>query len=361
MKEIYMRNKGLLLATTPLTSDGLTKIELDVIEYNKDIISFDIACGAELKSNYQTLLNAYNVKFYKLPNKKNVFSYMLAIWKLVNKNKYDFVYIHGNSAMMLLEAMPSKVAGVRVITHCHNTKSNYPIVHRLVKPLFNKVVDDKIGCSVLASQWAYSGRNIRCIVNGVDIERFKYNEENRKDYRKKLGWEKKQIIGHIGRFSYQKNHKRLVDIFDVYCRAFPDARLLLIGDGDLRDVIQKQIEDYGLTDKVKIIQHTDTPEKYMSAMDIFVMPSWFEGFGLVALEAQANGVPTLLDTLFSPETFATDCCNAIALDETNDVWVNEINRCMKKGRLDCTEQLITKGFEQSVMMKKIQEVLLNGL
>lgn len=350
--------KGLLLATTPLSHDGLTGIELDILAYNKEMIEFDLACGFEITDEFKAKLDDLGVKTHSLPNKKLTIKYMHEIWKLAKQEKYDFVYIHGNSSMMLIEAMPSKIAGAKIITHCHNTKSNYPLINKMFKPVFNLCVDKKIGCSMLASEWAYSGKNVITIKNGVNIEKFQFDNVARNSVRKYLGWESNTIIGHIGRFIDQKNHERLLEIFEYMYRRNSNYRLLLIGDGELRSNIEGKISDKKLDNIVKIVEYTDTPEQFMSAMDIMVIPSLFEGLCLVAIEAQANGLPVLIDTYFSEETSATDICERIDLSEKNDVWAMKIESMLTKGRRNVTRQLIQKQFDKETMMKSIHNILL---
>ena len=354
-----MMKRILLIASRPLAHDGLTKIEMDVIRAFRNLILFEVACGWGFENTYGEELKSYNVSCHKLPDKKRTFSYMLAINKLVKKKKYDAVYIHGNSAMMFLEAIPSKIAGTEVITHCHNTGSEYPLVHYLMKPVFNIFVDKKIGCSSLASRWAYCGRGIITIPNGIDIEKFKYDETIRESIRTDLGWSDKKIVGHIGRFSRQKNHSKLIGIFDEMHKMDDAVRLLLIGDGELNDIIKREISDRKLDDFVFILKYTDVTQNYMQAMDLMIVPSLFEGLCLVAVEAQANGIPVLIDTFFSPETSVTEQAKSIDLALSDAEWAKEGLDMMKKGRQNVTQQLRNKRMDQSNMMESILRVLIS--
>lgn len=349
----------LLLASRPLANDGITKIEMDVIDFNKDIIAFDVACSFGFDNSYGEKLKQEGVKCYKLSPKKNVFSYMNSIKKLVRAQRYDAVYIHGNSAMMFFDSLPAKMAGTKVITHCHNTKSDYPIVHYILKPFFNLTVDKKIGCSSLSSQWAYCGKNIKTIINGVNIDTFRFNEAVRKNIRTELGWANKKIVGHIGRFNYQKNHKKLIRIFKRIHELDDSCRLLLIGSGELKEQIEKQIVDLQLKNVVKIIDHTNAPQDYMQAMDIMIMPSRFEGLCLVTIEAQANGMPVLIDELFTPESVATEQAKVMDLEKPDDTWATMALKMMNKGRKNVAKQLKEKKMDYFDMMSGIQEILLN--
>lgn len=353
------KKKILVIASTPLKDDGLTKIEMDVIRYNKSIIDFEVACGFGFDNKYGEELKNKGIKCIALPKKKDVFRYMQSIKKVVSKGKYDSVYIHGNSAMMFLEAIPSKIGGSRVITHCHNTKSKYPLVHYLMKPIFNISVDVKVACSSFAAKWAYFGKRIKIIVNGVRVDQFRFNPKIRSHVRREFNWEDKKIIGHIGRFTYQKNHLRLLEIFNTMYLKDDDCRLLLIGDGELSSEIKQKILELNLNSVVKIISHTDKPQDYMQAMDVMIIPSLFEGLCLVAVEAQASGLPVLIDTRFSPETTASKLAISLNLSQTNDEWANVALVMIKNGRYDVCEEIINKRMDWKDMMIQIQEVLVD--
>lgn len=353
------KKKILMVATTPLNNDGITKIELDIIDYCHECITFELACGYDLSDKYIQKLRKLNVIFHRLSNKKKTLSYIWSLYRLVKHGKYNVVYIHGNSALMFLEAISSKFGGAKIVTHCHNTKTNYPIVHHIIKPFFNALVNLKIGCSVYAAKWAYMGKKIRVIPNGVDLMRFRYKEEKRNEIRKTLGWQDKKIVGHIGRMNKQKNHKKLLSIFNKMYNLDDSVRLLIIGDGELREDIIEQINARGLSEFIKIINSTDRPQDYMQAMDIMVLPSLFEGFCLVAVEAQANSLPVLIDNFFPPEASVSDLAFRIDLTESDDVWAKKAIEIMKLGRHDATAQVINNKAEYHVMLDKIMEALLS--
>ena len=348
----------LLLASTPLANDGLTKIEMDIINYNKDTIDFDVACSFGFNNIYGEKIKRAGINCFMLSPKKNTISYINSIRNLVITQRYDTVYIHGNSAMMFFEAFPAKLGRAQVVTHCHNTKSDYPIVHYLLKPFFNLLVDKKIGCSLFASKWAYCGKNIITIANGVDIERFRFDEGVRKDIKRQLGWCNNKIVGHIGRFNYQKNHEKLINVFNKMYEQDNSCRLLLIGSGELQNQIVEQIEALHLENMVKIINYTDVPQNYMQAMDIMIMPSRYEGLCLVAIEAQENGLPVLIDSNFTPETLVTEQAEAIELDDSDNDWAIKALALINNGRKDVANQIRDRKMSYTEMMDSIQNILL---
>src|SRR5699024_12413484 len=129
--------------------------------------------------------------------------------------------------------------------------------------------------------------------NGIDLEKFKYNEQVRKEYRKKLRLENKFVIGHIGRFNMQKNHHFLLQVFNELQKKRSNSILLLIGDGELKEDIIREVEQMGLKDKVRFLGvRKDTRELYQ-AMDIFLLPSFFEGFPVLAVESLDEELPII--------------------------------------------------------------------
>lgn len=351
--------KILIIACSPLSHDGLTKIEMDIIRFNHDI-TFELACGYEFNDDYRKELNHQHVKMHVLPEKRNVFQYMNAIKKLVKKENYDGVYIHGNSAMMIMEVFPSKIAGSkRIITHCHHTMSDYIWMHYLAKPFFNCMVDVKIACSSYAAKWAYCGKRIYTIINGVDVKKFRFNEEDRNSIRKELGWSENFIVGHVGRLNKLKNHKFLIRIFKFIVNESKNARLLLIGDGELKKEIEQYIQELKLTNVVCIISHTDFVQTYMSAMDIMIMPSKHEGLCLVALEAQVNGLPLILSDNCAPETVVVPETSVLSLNTEPKLWAEKALAMKQLGHKDNYHLLKRTNVNELIMMKKIRKILIN--
>lgn len=350
--------KILVISAGPLKSDGMTKLELDIIEYNKDFFEFTLCSGFDADPYYVNKLNEIGVKLVRLSDKSKAVSYMLDIFRLVRKDGFSTVYIHGNSSMMIFEALPSKLAGAKVITHCHNTKSNYPMLHSILKPVFNIFVDVKIGCSHLATEFAYMGRRQITIPNGIDINKFAFDEAVREKIRNQLGLNDKKIIGHIGRFSLQKNHKKLIGIFDEMHKLDENVRLMLVGEGELLEDIRNDIHSRNLDEYVIIQNFTDRPQDYMQAFDLMIMPSLYEGLSLVALEAQANGLPLLVNTFFAPETFASSQIRAINLSLSDKEWALRASKMIKKGRKNADAQSTLRKMDQELMMRKIQRILM---
>lgn len=353
------KKKILMLCSRPLDHDGLTKIEMDVYRKFKDQAHFEFACAFGFDNIYGDELKRDHVPLHILPPKKKVFSYMKGIEKLVKQEKYDVVYIHGNSAMMAFDSIPAKKAGAKVITHCHNTKSKYPIVHYLMKKSFNDSVDVKIAVSEYAAKWAYSGDRIVIIPNGIDIEKNKYNQSEAQKIREELQVEDSVLVGHVGRFVEQKNHKKIISAFSQYHKFKPTSKLLLIGQGEKQEEIKELVKQNELSDSVIFIDFTDHVQDYLSAMDIMLMPSLYEGLCLVALEAQANGLPLVISETFTPETIVCkEHVKVVNLKDKDQIWAKAIAESVQNGHYQPTAQE-SKTLDWNEMMEQIGTYLLN--
>ena len=347
----------LILATTPFLNDGLTKVMMDIYRYNRNNVQMDFATSFFVESKYRAEIEKNGDAVYKLNPKKNVLSYMYSIWKLIREKNFDVIYIHGNSAMMLIEALPCKLGGAkRIIAHCHNTRTKHPIFHYIFKPIFNIITDEKIGCSDLAARWAFWGK-YQVVMNGIDTSRLYYNQNVRNNVRNELGWQNQFIIGHVGRFNYQKNHKFLIDIFNEIIKIKPNARLLLIGEGELKEDICEIVKRLDLAQYVNFFGTTEHIERYYQAMDVFLLPSLFEGLPLVALEAQCSGLPTLLADSISSETIIIPTTFMMSLSDLAEEWARKICQLDCANRCDYVSIFKERQLDFESMMNKISMIL----
>lgn len=353
--------KILLISSSPIKNDGLTRIEQQIVSYNKDM-HFDIAAIAEdqeMCADFEKM----GCDIIQLPSKSNPFKYMKAIQKAFLSGAYDAAYIHGNSALMYFEAKPVYALHreVPIIAHCHNSSTEHPLFHKLLKHSFNKCLNVKIGVSEKAAEWAFDKENRIVIPNGIRLEKYRSDSQARNKIRTESGWNDNKIIGHIGRFTEQKNQIFLIDIFHKVLQTDASYRLLLIGKGESEGKYLDRIREYGLEDKVKIIPSTEDVPAYLNAMDVMVLPSLFEGFCIVALEAQANGLPLITSDTLPDEAFVTSDPARLSLDAGYETWVKTILEYSGHSHADHVDQLKGTAADYETMMSSIRSVLLEQL
>lgn len=233
------------------------------------------------------------------------------IKRLQKDERFNIVYINSFSfiSLAILLAATKRCGIPRRIAHAHNTKIPGSAVKELVRGFAKKIIvnnaTDLLACSRPAAEDLFgkeAGQRATILKNGIDTRRFAFSASVREECRKELGFAGTDyVIGHIGRFEEQKNHRFLIDIFSEVSKVCPEARLLLLGEGTLQEKIRQKVDQYGLEDKVFFAGVTEWTERYYCAMDVFVLPSLYEGLGIVNMEAQASGLSCVVSNVVPRE------------------------------------------------------------
>lgn len=205
-------------------------------------------------------------------------------------------------------------------------------------------------------------KNFTVIHNAINSENYKFDAVKREKIRCKLNLKNKFVVGHVGRFSYPKNHKFLINIFYEVQKIEPDSILMLVGDSVNDDKLlveaKEQVKILNIENKVLFLGMRNDVSDLMQAMDCFVFPSHFEGFGIVAVEAQAAGLKCYLSDVIAKEVRITDLVNFISLQESPKAWADKILKNRNYKREDMTEKIKTAGYEIKTEIKKIENFYL---
>jgi glycosyltransferase involved in cell wall biosynthesis len=170
--------------------------------------------------------------------------------------------------------------------------------------------------------------------------------------------EGKYVVGHVGRFNYQKNHSYLIDIFKELCKLNSAAILLLVGTGELENVIKEKVRALKLEEQVIFVGAVDNVNDYMQAMDCFVFPSKFEGLGMVAIEAQAMSLPCFLSDVIPKEVAITNLVHFISLNKSHSRWGEVIMNQRLKKRMDMSAAIKAAGYDITDVATKIRDMYL---
>lgn len=305
---------------------------------------------------------------YSFGEKNNVV-FKRCVTDFLRKNQYSTVHFHSGSTYALMEG--SKIAhhmGVKnIIVHSHcggfvNLK--YKIIKTTSIPYLMRYPTEYFACSHLAAEWKFPSKIIKenkykVIKNAVDVDKFFYNPTVREEYREKFGLTDKMVVGHIGRFEIQKNHRFLVEIFEKIHEKVPESVLVLIGAGDLRADIEHQVQTLGLQNCVKFLGiRKDIPE-LLNMMDLFVMPSFFEGLPVVGVEAQATGLPMYMSNAIAKELPVDRLSFYLDIGKDSNFWAEEILKCQKGFvRKDEKQEIIQQGYEIRTAAKKLEDYYL---
>ena len=233
-------------------------------------------------------------------------------------------------------------------------------IMNLFKKLIPIVSDYNLACSDLAAQFMFppqilKEKNFTVIKNAIDVEKYRFSEEVRLEYRKKLKMENKLIIGHIGRFMPQKNHKFLIDIFAEIYKKRSDAVLVLIGNGELLDEIKEYVEKKQLKNAVCFYGTTNEVPQILQAFDCFLLPSFYEGLPVVGVEVQASGLPFVLTDTITKEVDFSDLVNYLSLEDEPEKWADCVIKCseLKRNRSKYPDIVKEAGFDISEETKKL--------
>ena len=281
--------------------------------------------------------------------KKHPVKYCIELFKLIRKEKYDAIQIHATDAQDGLPAVVARLAGAKkVCLFSHNTSGQSMWRQKVMRVLFMWAVTEPQACSELAAQWMFGKHtgNAKVIPLPIDCELSAYDESVRLQERSK--WKIKadeKVIGHIGRFQTQKNHTFLLDIFAEVLKLDQTYKLVLVGDGILRAEIDEKIDKLGLQNHVIQVGQISGASKLMSMFDLFLLPSLYEGFPTVLLEAQANGLPCVASSTITPTIAQTDLIRFLDLELPPEEWANCIVSLHERKNMAMYNQIIAEKYD----------------
>lgn len=275
-------------------------------------------------------------------------------------SQYDIVYCHANHASMVMYTMPLWFSKkTKIVFHSHGSEANRKYLHQLFRVLVNWRCDLKIACSEKAAEWMYgNAKDVQVVYNGIDIMKFKYNSDMREKIRMHYQIEDAYVIGYFCRFSEEKNHLFLIDVFREIVKINQNAVLLLIGNGQCKDKILEKLDEYHLSNKAIVLSHQKQIQNFYSASDIFIFPSKFEGFPLVCIEAQASGLPILMSDNITQSVACTSLAVYRSLKKTAKEWAEcAYNMGINEDREKAWLLVKQAGFDKKVVAEKIISLL----
>ena len=347
----------LQLVSSPNPSSGVRTVVTNWHNHmDTSKVQFDyLYVGDEIVN--QDDITRLGAKFYVLPNPyKHPVQFLRESYRFFKTHRYKTIHSHFTNLNLFFFPL-AKMFGVKnIIQHSHLNKwsenklsglRNYLMLHA-VWPL----ITHKMACSQEAGK-VYFGKNFTVVNNGINVEKFTFQPDVRTIKRKELGVENNFVIGHIGRLSVQKNHIFLLDIFEQIIKKEPSAKLVLVGNGPLEKQIKTLVTTKNLQNNVLFLGvRKDVAELYQ-AFDCFVFPSLYEGLGIVAVEAQAAGLPCVLADTVPPEAFI---CNYKKLPlGSADQWAQATLAWNKNyKRTDTSAFIKTAGFEIKEIARQMQ-------
>lgn len=340
-------------------------------------IQFDFLTHYGKESDYNEEIRSLGGKIYEMPaikttkkaNYHKVFHYIYALNKFF-KNHPEFKVVHGHMTNTASIYMPiAKRHGVTTcIAHSHLTRAtkgiNGKVTDILQLPL-KKIATDYFSCSKMAAEWMFSesiinSGNVKVLNNAIDTSQYDYDIQKRSSYRKEMNLEGKFVVGHVGRFFHQKNHDFLIEIFYEILKKNKEAVLLLIGEGKLKKEMEKKVEYLGIKNNVKFLGLRNDIPNLMQVLDVFVMPSHFEGLPLVGIESQSAGLKCFMSEGITRETDVTGNVEFLPLSMGAERWAAEIVKYAKGyDRRSTKQDIINAGYDIKATSNWMQNFYLN--
>ena len=345
-------------------------VEAVIMNYYRHIdkskVQFDFVVHKNPLQSFADEAKSMGAKVYEVtPYTQNIIKFTYEIYRIIKEGNYKIVHSNMNS-LSGFPLLAAYFAGANVrILHNHTTDTKEEgfrtTIKRMLRPFAKVFANQCWACSKLAGVWMYGkgavkNNKVTIINNAIDLDKFAFNQEKRDELRKELGLEGKFVIGHVGRFMKQKNHEFLIDIFAEVVKQKENAVLLLVGEGQLMGLIKNKVNDLNLTDKVIFLGvRSDVADLY-NVMDVFVFPSFYEGLGMVAVEAQVNGLPVIASTEVPEEAKVNENIIFVDLGIVSEVWADKTLAISDEMRERNNKSVITSGFDIRVESKKLESL-----
>lgn len=354
----------ILQATVSNDKGGLTGYICQNYRYmDKKKVQFDFLTY-ETELDFRAEFEKMGARFFVVPKPSHFLAYYQALKQICSQNQYKAIHFNISYANFI-PLLAARLAGFsKIICHSHSTEIDdkralvrgiKKCIHYIGRALMPVLADEYLTCSDLAGQWMYpeslrKGSHYHIAKNAIDLEKYRFNPELRNKMRKALGiGEHTFCIGHVGRFSYQKNHEFLIQVFAELHQQLPDSYLLLIGghmNGDAYyENARALVKKLHLEECVQFLGvRKDVPD-LMQAMDCFVLPSRFEGLGIVGIEAQASGLPCIVSDRVPRELDVCGNVQFLSIDSGTSNWVQSLLLQSCERKCCTTDGLSEKGYE----------------
>lgn len=350
---------------------GYGGIESMVMNYyrniNKDKVQMDFVFFGEGEGLYDEELLNNGSRLFHLPIKsKHYFKSQKAMKTLLLNEKYDVVHANLNAAGILAAMKMAKKCAVPMrVAHAHST--NHGTISKIRwfwndyarKNIF-KYTTHNFACSDIAGEWYFGKQNFTIVPNAIKTERFLFNQKIRERVRNENQCDDNLIIGHVGNLGYPKNQRFLLKVFAHLVAREGNAQLWLVGEGEDREELEQFARTLNISSKVRILGKRDDVHLLMQAMDVFVLPSFFEGFPVVVVEAVAADLPCVISDSITKMTLLSDKVRMVSLEDSIDKWVSEIEEVSSEERKNSLELITEKGFNIAVEAKKLEHFYCTG-
>ena len=274
---------------------------------DREKYQFDFVVHLQKENDYKEQIEKLGGRIYEVPRlTKDPIGSLSKLYRIIRENKYPIVIRHTANALIAPQLLVAKLAGAKTICHSHNETDPQTSLHKVGKILMKLVADRRLACSPNAGKWMFDQQKFEVIHNAINVDKFCYEKEKADRIYKEFQLEGKHVYGHIANFIESKNHMFLIDVFKEIAERDEKAIFFCLGEGDLRAKIEDKIRQLKLEDRVILTGIRHDAQDFMSAMDVLIFPSFFEGLPLTLIEAQIAGLPSLISDTITKEVEVTE-------------------------------------------------------
>ena len=339
---------------------------------DREKVQFDFMVHRDKDAYFDDEIRNLGGRIYKCSpfNPFKHFKYMSDINKVLKEHpEYNIIHAHSELNMWPLKSAKKYNIPIR-ISHSHSTREIKDLKWLFMeyeKIFLKQQCTDLFACSIDAARWLYGEKavkqnKIKYIKNGIKVDDFEFHIDIRNRIRKELNLENNFVIGHVGRFMKEKNHKFMLDILKEIKKIKSNSVLIFVGNGELEDEIKNKARKMGITNEVRFLGVRSDVKYLMQAMDIFLFPSFYEGLGIVLIEAQALGLESVVSENIPDEAFITDLVHKVSLERDASYWAKKIIDIYneKKNRKGRQEDIVKAGYDIVNTAKFLEEFYLDS-
>lgn len=348
--------------------------ETMVMNYYRNIdrskVQFDFLVHRKEPGAYEEEIKKLGGKIYRMPAicPQNFHKYKKLLRKFFSEHKeYRIIHSHMSELGYFAFKEAEKEDIPVIICHAHNAphKRNIKmLVRTYFKLCMRPYIKYMFTCGEEAGVWLYGKKNKQRLIqlnNAIDAKKFIYNKDLEAEVRKELGLKDEFVIGHVGRFCEQKNHRRLVEIFYEIQKLKPDSKLILVGEGELKDEIIAKVKEFKIEDKVIFLGLRSDVNRIMQVFNVYCFPSFYEGLSVAMVEAQASGTQCFISDSIPKQCIITDVVSTFSLTESNEKiakYILDSNKGFHKKNM--YDEIVKAGFDIKNNAVKLQEFYLKA-
>lgn len=326
---------------------------------NKANVQFDFLVHTQQEGAYDKEIMEMGGRIFHAPSIRpwNYLKYFRWLSSFFSKYSNDFIAIHAhiqeNSGFALYYARKNNILHRLMTSHIAPLQIDYKFFFRKFANVFaKKTVTDRLACGIAAGKHLYGKREFKVMHNAIDTESFIFNNSLRIRKREELAIKNDEIlIGHVGRFNPQKNHKFIIEVLSKAISQNPNIKAVLVGDGYLQPEIQQLVFNFGLSGKISFLGNRSDVNLLLQAFDVFLMPSLYEGLPVSVIEAQAAGLPCVLSNTIDKDCDITGNIQFLSLSQPIEEWCSAIDQASRTPRRDTRADIVKAGYDVKENLK----------